>query len=110
MVKRDPSVVFIGKKPIMEYVLVGTMTLNSDEAIVIIKARGVAISKAVDVAEIIKRRFVLHAKYDSIHIGTEVLKNQRGGKTNVSYIEIRMTRPPVETPAPPPPTPPAPAK
>jgi len=100
MAKRDRSTIFIGKKPIMEYVLVGTMTLNSDEAVAVIKARGQAISKAVDVAEIIKRKFVLHANYEYIHIGTEVLQNARGGRTGVSFIEIRMTRPPVETPAP----------
>jgi DNA-binding protein len=87
------NTVFIGKKPVMSYVL-ACMTLftNSDE--VVIKARGRAISKAVDTVEIIRNRFMPDVKVSDIKIGTEEVKPEGSDEppTNVSTIEIRLTR------------------
>jgi DNA-binding protein len=89
---KDPTVIYVGKKPLMSYVLAAVMQLNSDRSQTVIKARGRAISKAVDVAEVVRNRFVKDAKVDKINIGTEVLKNQEGNDSNVSFIEIYMSR------------------
>ena len=85
------NTVFIGNKPAMNYVLaVVTQFAASDE--IVIKARGKCISRAVDVAEIVRNRFVHDAKVKSINIATETLEREEGSTANVSSIEITMTK------------------
>jgi DNA-binding protein len=84
--------VFIGQKPIMAYVTALMMQFSSGSNEVSIKARGRAISAAVDVVEVCRRRFFegkLHVK--KITIGTEQL-GEEGQVRNVSTIEITVTR------------------
>ena len=57
-----------------------------------IKARGHAISKAVDTAEIVRNRFVKNSVISKIKIGTESVKNERGLNSNVSTIEICISK------------------
>ena len=91
--KTDENVIYVGNKPPMSYVLAIVTQFNtsgSDE--VIIKARGRAISRAVDAAEITRNRFVTDAKIKDIIIGTESITNEEEGRTsNVSSIEICLT-------------------
>jgi DNA-binding protein len=84
----DENTVFIGKKPLMSYVLAALRQINGEEGIVVIKARGKAISRAVDVAEILRHQFVQTASVDDIEISTEVLTSDEGRESNVSSIEI----------------------
>ncbi len=102
MPKHDNSTVYIGKKEMINYVLATVMNLNSDQARVIIKARGNSIGMAVDVAEVVRRRYVRNAILEDVKIGTELLDSNRGGKSPVSFIEIHLSRPPgeISTPAP----------
>lgn len=87
--EKDEDVIYIGNKPAMSYVLaVVTQFKNSDE--VVLKARGRAISRAVDAAEITKDRFVTDAEVTDIEIGTESITNEMGETHNVSSIEIVM--------------------
>jgi DNA-binding protein len=90
--KTDENVIYIGHKPPMSYVLAIVTQFNttgSDE--VIIKARGRAISTAVDAAEIVRNRFIKEAKVKSIHISTESVTNEEGRTSNVSSMEIILT-------------------
>ena len=87
----EENVVFVGKKPTMNYVLAVVTQFNSGTNAVVLKARGRAISKAVDVAEIVRNRFVPTLKYGNVKIGTETLQSEKGD-TNVSSIEIEMKR------------------
>ena len=58
-----------------------------------IKARGRAISRAVDVAEVVVGRFVPDAKVEKVEIGTEILENEESGEpVSVSAMEIRLSR------------------
>ncbi len=85
------NVVFIGKKPTMNYVLAVVTQFNSGAKEVTIKARGNAISRAIDVAEIVRKRFLQDIKDPStnhITIGSEELSNEDGTKSNVSFIQI----------------------
>lgn len=76
----------------MAYVL-GAVTQFSDGKLEIhIKARGRAISRAVDVAEIVRRRFAQDAKIRSIEIGTEERALEDGTKINVSTIDIALSK------------------
>jgi DNA-binding protein len=52
------NVVLIGKKPVMNYVTACITFFNSGEKHVVVKARGRAISKAVDSVELLRRAFV----------------------------------------------------
>ena len=87
------NTIFIGQKPIMAYVTAIVMQFTSGSSEVIIKARGRAISAAVDIVEVCRRRFFegkLHVK--NITIGTEQL-GEEGQVRNVSTIEITVTKP-----------------
>jgi DNA-binding protein len=89
--KKD-NTVYIGKKPTMNYVLAVATQFNSGSTSVTIKARGKSISTAVDVAEIVRNRFVQDLKVDDIRISTEVLEGEEGKKSNVSSIEIFLKK------------------
>lgn len=98
------STVYIGQKPTMTYVFQVVAQLNSGVGPVIVKARGNVIAKAVDVAEVVRHRF-LEGQVDvgPITIDTERLTNKEGRDTNVSSISIALTRiGPVPGPAAPP--------
>ena len=87
----EDNVVFIGKKSAMSYVLACITQFNMNRDRVVIKARGKSISKAVDIAEITKHKFIKELKYQSIKLDTEVMEGERG-QSNVSSIEILLTR------------------
>ena len=89
-VKEKPAaenVVFIGIKPVMNYVLAVITQFNMGAGEVTLKARGKAISRAVDVAEIVRNRFLQGLAVRNISIGTEELQGERG-VINVSTVEI----------------------
>ena len=85
------NTVFIGNKPVMSYVL-AVVTQFNDNDTVIIKARGKAISRAVDTAEIVRNRFVPESDVKDIQISTEEIENFNNEKTNVSIIEILIEK------------------
>ena len=88
----DENVVFVGNKPPMNYVLAAITQLSSGSGEVAIKARGRAISRAVDVAEIVRRRFVPDAQIKDVKIATEEVTNEEGNKINVSSMEIYLSK------------------
>ena len=88
----DENTVFVGKKPTMNYVLAVVTQFNSGLPDVVIKARGRAISKAVDIAEIVRHRFVHNAVVKDIKIQTEILTGEDGNTANVSSIEIYLSK------------------
>jgi len=91
--RTDENVIYVGHKPPMSYVLAVVTQFNtsgSDE--VVIKARGRSISTAVDTAEIVRNRFVTDAAIKEIKIGTESVTNEEGRTSNVSSIEICLTK------------------
>ena len=81
------NTVFVGNKPVMNYVLAVVTQFNNGAEEVAIKARGKAISRAVDTAEISLNRFLVGVTKKDIIISTEVIDTD-SGKTNVSSIEI----------------------
>jgi DNA-binding protein len=90
---KDSNTVYIGQKPTMNYVLAVITNFNSSETKeVTLKARGRAISRAVDVAEIVNRRFMKNLNVSGITTGTEQIQQEEGGTRSVSTIEIKLTR------------------
>jgi archaea-specific DNA-binding protein len=90
----ESSAVLIGKKPIMNYVLACITFFHGGAKEVSIKARGRSISRAIDVAEVVRHRFLPDVKIKSIGIGTDQFEAQEEGNsaTNVSTIEITLIR------------------
>jgi DNA-binding protein len=89
------GIVFIGNKPPMSYVLAIITDLSASNATeVTLKARGRAITTAVDAAEITRRRFLKDLKISKIAIGTEELPPREGENRarNVSTMEITLTQ------------------
>jgi len=86
------NTVFIGKKPVMNYVVACLTFFNSGADSVVVKARGRAISRAVDTVELLRRAFVKNVKIDSIEMGTEEMTREDNRKSNVSTMEITLSR------------------
>ncbi len=91
--KTEENVVFIGKKPTMNYVIAVVTQFNNGAKSVVLKARGKAIKKAVDVEEVVRNRFLsnLNINY-SVALNTEKIKTEDGKESNVSSIEITLKR------------------
>ncbi|UCD07175.1 MAG: DNA-binding protein Alba [Candidatus Aenigmatarchaeota archaeon] len=90
-VKKDDNIIYVGKKPTMSYVLAVITQFSDGVPEVNIKARGRSISRAVDVAEVVKNRFMQSVKYD-IDIGTEEVQDEQKSRINVSTINIRLKK------------------
>ena len=86
------NIVFIGKKPAMSYVLACVTQFNEGRVEVVLKARRRAISHAVDVAEIVRNKFVKDVGIKNVAIGTEEVSGESGEKLNVSGIEIILAK------------------
>ena len=89
---REENTVFVGRRPTMNYVMATMMVLNRGVECTV-KARGRAISHAVDVCEILKNRFLKGTEYKDIILSTEQLEGENGQSNNVSSIEIVLTPP-----------------
>ena len=91
--RRDQdNVVFIGSKPVMNYVMACLTLFNMGGREVCIKARGVAISRAVDTIEVLRRSFLKNVGIKGIKIGTEEVTREEGRRSNVSTIEIVLAK------------------
>ena len=96
-VTENATAVLIGKKPIMNYVLACITFFHGGATEVSIKARGRSISRAIDVAEVVRHRFLPDVRIKRIGIGTDQflpIDQEEGsqGSTNVSTIEITLMR------------------
>ena len=86
------NIVYIGRKPVMAYCLAVMTALKDDKSEVILMARGRAISKAVDVAEVVRNQFISDLGIKDISIGTEQMETEEGGTRNISNIAISMAK------------------
>jgi DNA-binding protein len=89
---RDSNVIYVGRKPVMSYVLAAITHFNMPGVTeVTLKARGRAITTAVDVAEVTRRRFLTNITVDNIEVGTEIMPEKGGRSRPVSIIEIKLS-------------------
>jgi len=90
---KESNIIYIGRKPAMDYVLAVITSFNvSNTKEVVLKARGQAISTAIDVAEITRHRFMKELNIDKITIGTEEMPPREGESRarNISTMEITL--------------------
>ena len=76
----------------MAYCLAVMTALKEDKSEVTLMARGRAISKAVDVAEVVRNQFISNLGIKDISIGTEQMETEEGGTRNISNIAISMAK------------------
>jgi len=88
----ENNAIYVGKKNVMSYVLAVVTLFNKGQKEDVIMSRGRSISKAVDIAEITRNRFMPETKVSDIKIGTEEMTTKEGSKTNVSSIEITLKK------------------
>jgi len=90
---REQNIIYVGRKPPMSYVLgIITSFTGSNAKEVTLKARGRAITTAIDAVEIARHRFMKDLSVGKITIGTEEISLEEGGTRAVSTIEITLTR------------------
>ena len=87
------SIVYVGSKPILNYVTAIMTSFSKNPEKVILRARGRAISTAVDAAEVTRTRFLSNLTSE-ISIGTEEMQGDGGAPRNVSTIEIVLRKSP----------------
>ena len=94
MAEKPNDVIFVGNKPPMSYVLALITAFSSGQNEITLKARGQAITTAVDVAEITRSRFIKDIKVSKIAIGTAEMPPREGENRSrmVSTIEITLTK------------------
>ena len=95
MTEKANDVIFVGNKPPMSYVLAIMTSLSAGNLKEItLKARGQAITTAVDVAEITRNRFIKEFKVSKIAIGTAEMPPREGESKSrmVSTMEITLTK------------------
>ena len=86
------KIVFVGQKPVKNYVMACITSFSAGSNKIVLKARGRAICKAVDTAELLRRTFMKNAQLQGISISTEQVTREGDRRTNVSAIEISITR------------------
>ena len=84
------NLIRIGKKPLMNYVVACMTLFNSGVNQIIVRARGSAITKAVDVVEMLRRSFIKNIVIESIKIGSDDFRYENRNVTT-STIEIALT-------------------
>lgn len=92
MAEEDDNTVYVGSKPAMSYVLAVVTQFNEGHETVHVKARGKAISRAVDVAEMVRSKFEDTAEVENISIDTDQIETDEGDELNVSSIQIDLSQ------------------
>ena len=83
----DSNEVFIGTKEVMKYVQAVIVKYNNGAKTITIKARGRSISKAVDVAVVVRNKFLSNMDVKNIRIGTQQMETG----IRLSTIEIELS-------------------
>ncbi|MCW3974680.1 MAG: DNA-binding protein Alba [Candidatus Bathyarchaeota archaeon] len=85
------NIVRIGKKPSMNYISACVTLFNTGNDQIVVRARGKAITKAVDIVEMLRRSFIKKLKVKSINVDSDELMIY-GKNVTISIIEIFLER------------------
>ncbi len=92
---KEENVIFIGSKPLMNYVTGIVMQFTTQKAEEVkVTSRGKFISKCVDVVEVARKKFLkeLDIKVKEIKIDSQEFENKEGKKVTVSTMDIVLTK------------------
>ncbi len=93
MQEGDKNIIYVGKKDTMAYVLAVISQFNQGIPEIHVKARGRSISKAVDITQIVKNRFMPNMIIKSIDVSTEDVASDDGRMSKVSSMDITISKP-----------------
>lgn len=85
------AAIMVGQKPVANYVLAAVTQFSLGSKRVVLKARGRAISKAVDTAEVVRRFMGDKVTIAAVNISSEKV-GEPGKERIVSAIEIVLER------------------
>ncbi len=91
MVKMSNNIIYVGKKPLLNYCQAIIQTLHDNDTAKLL-ARGSAISRAVDAVEVTRNRYLNGVEIKSIEIGTDELESSDGEMRNVSNMTIILKK------------------
>ncbi len=89
----ENDTVLVGKKPLMNYVIACLTLFDSNISPIKVKARGLAISRAVDAVELLRRAFIKDLKIKIISTDTLMFTKSSGIDRSISTIEIVISKP-----------------
>lgn len=88
------KVVIVGQsKPLLNYVTACITMFNGGAEHVVLRSRGEAINTAVDVAQLLKKRFVSQAEISNIQIDSENVISRDGRQFSLPVLEIQLSIP-----------------
>ena len=85
------NLIRVGQKPLMNYVVACVTLFNSGINQIIVRARGKAIAKAVDVVEMLRRSFIKDLVIKSVNVGSDNFKSENKD-ISISTIEIVLIK------------------
>jgi DNA-binding protein len=88
----DENTVYVGQKGVMAYVLAVVTQFNNGAGEVHLKARGKSISRAADVTQIVKNRFIPSLQIRDIRVHTEELTDEAGVRSKVTSMHFVLAR------------------
>lgn len=91
-VMEQANLVRIGKKPIMNYVVACVTLFNSGAEEVMVRARGQAITRAVETVLMLRNSFIKDLEIAEIRIGSEEVTRLDGTRGSISTIEIMLEK------------------
>ncbi|MDA4117052.1 MAG: RNA-binding protein [Thaumarchaeota archaeon] len=90
----ETKTVIIGQsKPLLNYVTACITMFNSGAERVVVRSRGEAINLAVDVVQVLKKRFMSQVRISNIHIDGENVISRDGRQLNLPVLEIELSIP-----------------
>lgn len=90
----ERKTVIVGQsKPLLNYVTACITMFNSGAEQVVLRARGDAINMAVEVAQVLKKRFMSDVEICNIQIDGESVISRDGRQLNLPVLEIELTVP-----------------
>jgi len=89
-IMQQANLIRIGKKPIMNYVVACVTLLNSGAEEIMVRARGQAITKAVETVLMLRNSFLKDLEIEEIKIGSEEVTRLDGTRGSISTIEITL--------------------
>jgi len=90
----ETKTVIVGQsKPLLNYVTACITMFNSGAEHVVLRARGEAINMAVEVTQVLKKRFVSNVEISNITIDGENVISRDGRQLNLPVLEIELSIP-----------------
>jgi len=90
--------VIVGQsKPLLNYVTACITMFNGGAEHVVLRSRGVAINTAVDVAQLLKKKFVSEVQISKIQIDGEDVISRDGRQLSLPVLEIELSIPKSQT-------------